>query len=149
MKNLALLLPCLLLSTALFSQKIDYNLDGGYLAEGYDLVAYFDQSPTKGSKQFVYTDESVKLKFSSQKNLDAFKSDPKKYLPQYGGWCAYAMAKNKKVSIDPQTYEIRDGKLYLFYNSFFNNTLESWTEEGPEKLKKLANSNWQKLKSDE
>ena len=70
------------------------------------------------------------------------------YVPQYGGWCAYALgAKAKKVSIDPETYEIRDGKLYLFYNAFFNNTLESWLEEGPKELQKKADKNWEKLKT--
>jgi hypothetical protein len=55
-------------------------------------------------------------------------------------------AKNKKVSIDAETFEIRAGKLYLFYNSWGNNTLESWLEENPTSLKKKADINWQKTK---
>ena len=53
--------------------------------------------------------------------------------------------KSKKVSIDPETYEIRDGKLYLFYNSWGTNTLESWIEESPDNLRKKACNNWEAL----
>ncbi|MFB1040863.1 MAG: hypothetical protein QMC35_10435, partial [Polaribacter sp.] len=69
------------------------------------------------------------------------------YVPQYGGWCAYAMGtKGKKVRIDAETFEIRDGKLYLFYNSWGNNKLESWLKENPTSLKKEAATNWKKIK---
>ena len=68
--------------------------------------------------------------------------NPAKYEPQYGGWCAYAMgAKGEKVSVDPKTYKIVDGKLYLFYNRLFNNTLEDWNENEA-KLKNKADANW-------
>ena len=61
----------------------------------------------------------LKFKFSSQKKVLKFKGNRDKYLPQYGGFCAYAIAeKGKKVSVDPETFEMRDGKLYLFYNSW-------------------------------
>lgn len=128
-------------------QKIDYNLDNGYVAEGFDVVAYFDNNPMEGKEQYNHTYQGAQYKFSSQANLDKFKASPNKYVPQYGGWCAYAMgAKNNKVSIDPETYEIREGKLYLFYNSWGTNTLKSWKNEGPEKLKQQADSNWEKIK---
>ena len=58
-----------------------------------------------------------------------FDKNPEEYLPQFGGWCAYAMGqKNKKVEINPQAYSIENGKLYLFYRSYFNDTLEKWNE---------------------
>ena len=71
--------------------------------------------------------------------------NPQKYEPAYGGWCAYAMgAKGQKVSVDPETFKIVDGRLNLFYNKFFNNTLEDWNkDEG--NLKKKAEANWQKI----
>jgi len=79
--------------------------------------------------------------------LDKFKGNPKKYVPQYGGYCAYAMATaNKKADSDPETFEIRDGKLYLFYNSWGINNLKKWLAEGPAKLKPKADANWSKLK---
>ena len=129
------------------AQSIDYNTDKGYVIEGYDVVSYFDNNVKKGSSTYTATHEGGKYKFSSQQNLDTFKANPKKYVPQCGGYCAYAVATaSKKVSIDPETYEIRDGKLYLFYNSWGSNKLKSWKSESPDKLKIKASENWDKIK---
>ena len=130
-----------------YGQSIDYNLQSGKGAEGYDLIEYFNNKAVEGNSKISYSYEGVTYNFSSSKNLESFRSDPDRYLPQYGGWCAYAMgAKADKVSINPETFEIRDGKLYLFYDAFFNNTLKSWKSEGPEKLRAQADKNWEKLK---
>jgi len=83
--------------------------------------------------------------FSSEMNKKLFIANPNKYLPNYGGYCAYAMgADGSLVDIDPETYEIIDGKLYLFYNKFFNNTKEKWDLDKTN-LKKNADFNWNKL----
>ena len=124
-------------STTFFAQE--YNLKKGFVAEGYDVVAYFSKTVAKGEIKFTTVYDGVKFKFSTKENLEIFKKSPKKYIPAYGGYCAYALgAKGKKTSIDPKTFEIRNGKLYLFYNSWGTNTLESWEEEGAEKLKQKA-----------
>lgn len=129
------------------AQEIDYNLNKGFGAKGYDVVQYFKSDPEKGKDDFVITQDGVKYKFINQANLEQFKKEPKKYLPEYGGWCAYAMGLNgKKYDIDPETYEIRDGKLYLFYNKFTMNTLESWLEEDPVKLRDEGDKNWKQVK---
>jgi len=132
--------------TSLFSQSVDYNTSGGAVAKGYDVVSYFSHKAVKGSDSYKITHDGVKYKFSSQANLDKFKAHPEKYAPQYGGWCAYAIAKGSKAKINPNTYEIRDGKLYLFYNAGKTNTYELWKEEGPEKLRDQADKEWEKLK---
>lgn len=143
---LVVLVTVISVSTS-FSQQLDYNLDGKFIAEGYDVVSYFNFVPKKGKAEIVYTYKNVKLKFASQANLKTFKTNPEMYFPQYGGWCAYAMGLNgKKVSIDPMTYEIRDNKLYLFYNAWGTNTLELWLKENPESLKHKADINWVKAK---
>ena len=68
-------------------------------------------------------------------------------MPKYGGYCAYAIGvKGIKVDIDPKTFEIIDGELYLFYNSWGNNTLETWLNGPTEDLKAKADKNWEKLK---
>ena len=86
-------------------------------------------------------------KFLNLQNLNTFKANPSRFEPQYGGWCAYAMGtKGKKVSINPKTFEIRSGKLYLFYNSWGINTLKSWKEQNPEVLKNKAIMAWKKIK---
>lgn len=123
-----------------------YNTSGGWVADGYDVVTYFAETAREGKKEFSTTFEGAKFRFSSETNLQKFKSNPEKYAPQYGGYCAYAMGKGgEKVDIDAKTYEIRDGQLFLFYNAFFNNTLEKWQKEDPEKLKNQADINWEKL----
>lgn len=129
------------------SQTIDYNAQKGYLAEGYDVVAYFENKALKGNKKFKATYDGVDLLFASEENLKKFKNDPDRFLPQYGGYCAYAIAENsKKVKIDPETFEIRDGKLYLFYNSWGNNTLKSWLKKDVKGLQRKADKNWEAIK---
>ena len=132
------------ISTTFLAQN--YNLKKGFVAEGYDVVSYFNNKAEKGDKEFTTEFDGVKFKFSSKENLEIFKNNPKKYVPAYGGYCAYAIgAKAQKVSINPETFEIRDGKLHLFYNSWGTNTLELWKNEGAEELKKKADINWNKI----
>ena len=127
----------------------EYNLKKGYVAEGYDVVSYFSNTAEKGDKEFTTTHNAVKFKFSSKKNLDTFKSAPNKYIPAYGGYCAYALGtKGKRVAINPETFEIRDGKLCLFYNSWGINTFKMWQEEGAAQLKVKADKNWIKIKKE-
>jgi YHS domain-containing protein len=85
---------------------------------GYDPVAYFkDGKPVKGQDNLVYEWMGAKWKFASRDNLDAFKADPEKYAPQYGGYCAYGVAKGDLVKIEPEQFTILDGKLYLNYDA--------------------------------
>ena len=130
-----------------FSQSIDYNTKKGFVAEGYDVVAYFNNEAIEGNKKFSATYDGENYKFSSQKNLDAFLKSPKAFVPQYGGYCAYAIAVNsKKVDIDPKTFEVRDKKLYLFYNSWGVNTLKKWIKNDVKGLQKKADLNWEAIK---
>ena len=123
--------------------QTDYNTKKGFVAEGYDVVSYFDNKAEKGNKKYTTTFDGTRFKFTSQTNLDTFKANPKQYIPQYGCYCAYAVAeKAKKVSVDPETFEIRDGKLYLFYNSWGINTLESWLKKDVNQLIIKADQSW-------
>ena len=145
--RIVLLVAFVLSGISVNGQKIHYNLKGDYIANGYDVVSYFNNNPVKGKKEFEHTYDRIKFKFSSSANLDQFKNNPERYMPQYGGWCAYAIAKNgEKVKINPKTYEIRDDKLYLFYNKWGTNTLEKWKEEDPSLLKPKADMNWEEIK---
>jgi YHS domain-containing protein len=127
--------------------KKNFNLDKTGLAiEGYDPVAYFTaQKAIEGKKEISLNYEGVTYRFATAQNRDLFKAIPAKYQPQYGGWCAYAMGANgEKVDVDPETFKLVDGKLYLFFNKFFNNTKKSWNKD-EKNLKSKADVNWEKI----
>lgn len=123
-----------------------YNLEKRVAIQGYDPVGYFKQNKAvKGKAALATTYEGVTYYFSSPANKDSFAKNPAGFEPQYGGWCAYAMGSSaEKVEINPETFKIVEGKLYLFYNAFFNNTLKSWNKEESQ-LKAKADSNWKKI----
>lgn len=145
MLSLALIFS--LVTTSVFSQSHASSCNvgsDGLAIEGYDPVAYFTGNAIKGNAAYTYTIDGATYRFSTAKNRDLFKAAPAKYQPQYGGWCAYAMgAKGQKVEIDPETFKVLDGKLYLFYNKYFNNTLKSWNKDEVS-LKTKADANWMK-----
>ncbi|MFZ4477988.1 MAG: YHS domain-containing (seleno)protein [Saprospiraceae bacterium] len=140
----------ILFATVAFSQTgtrtKQFNLSGGLAIQGYDPVAYFTQNKAvKGSAQYAATVEGVTYYFASAANKDLFYKNTKKYEPQYGGWCAYAMgATNSKVEIDPATFKIVDGKLYLYFHTWYNNTLTKWNAEEAT-LKSKADNYWQSI----
>lgn len=125
-------------------RKKQFNLTETNLAvSGYDVVSYFSGKPKMGSKTFFASYKGINYYFSSQVNLDLFKKSPDKFIPSYGGWCAYAMGNSaEKVEVDPETFKIIEGKLYLFYNAYFTNTLTKWNKD-EKNLKTKADKNWQ------
>lgn len=127
-------------------RKKQFNTTDGVALSGYDPVAYFTTNKaTEGKKEIAFTTDGITYHFATAHNRDLFKASPAQYEPQYGGWCAYAMGtKGEKVTIDPETFKIKDGKLYLFYNRLFNNTLPSWNKDEA-RLKTNADAAWQKL----
>jgi len=113
--------------------------------EGYDVVSYFNGKPLEGDKKINSTFQGITYYFSNASNKDSFIKNPEKYAPAFGGWCAYAMATDgDKVEIDPETYKIVNGRLYLFYNKFFTNTLSKWKESEKDYDMKAIN-NWKKI----
>jgi YHS domain-containing protein len=131
-----------------WTQSIDtrvhqFNTNNGLAIEGYDPVAYFtSHKAIGGNKNISLVHEGVTYRFTSEQNKNLFKANPSAYEPQYGGWCAYAMGANgEKVSVDPETFKVVNGKLYLFYNRFFNNTLKDWNKDETN-LKTKADKNW-------
>lgn len=147
-----LIVLLLILSISIYSQetvemrKKHFNHNDGLAIQGYDPVAYFTERKAKeGKDNITFEYKGITYKFSSKKNRDIFKANPEKYEPTYGGWCAYAMGVDgSKVKIDPETFKIKDGKLYLFYNWFFINTLPKWNED-EKNLESKANQYWKKI----
>jgi YHS domain-containing protein len=123
-------------------RKKHFNSKQGLVLEGFDPVSYFDGNPLEGSPKIKILYKGLTYHFASQTNLDKFRSSPEKFEPAYGGWCAFAMGETgEKVKIDPETYKILDGKLFLFYNFWGNNTLREWNKT-EKKLKETADRNW-------
>ena len=123
----------------------EYNLKRGVALAGYDPVSYFAGKPVEGNEQLSHVHEGITYLFSSAGNRDLFRKSPGRYAPAYGGWCAYAMgASGEKVKVDPETFKIIGDRLYLFYNFWGNNTLDTWNkDEVP--LRRQADLNWKKF----
>jgi len=125
-------------------RKKHFNIKKNVALEGYDPVSYFDGKPLEGKEELKLSYEGVVYQFSSQANLNKFKTKPSAYEAQYGGWCAYAMGETgEKVKVDPETFKILNGKLYLFYNFWGSNTLEDWNKN-EKKLHESGDKNWKK-----
>ncbi len=91
--------------------------ESGIAVRGYDTVAYWTEGkPVKGSESFKVDWEGAAWHFASQENADLFAADPVKYAPQYGGYCAYGVAQDALVKIEPENWVIIEDKLYLNFN---------------------------------
>jgi YHS domain-containing protein len=122
----------------------DYNVTkDGIAIQGYDPVAYFTANKAmKGDTAYSVEFEAATYCFANADNKVTFLKSPAKYAPIYGGWCAYAMGETgKKVEINPETFKILDGKLYLFYNAKKMNTLTLWNKNEAA-LKIKAEERW-------
>ncbi|REL26403.1 YHS domain-containing protein [Thalassotalea euphylliae] len=140
--NLKTMTASLLLaaSSMSFAADIDMNADANDLAiKGYDPVAYFTMGkPVNGDINYTATYKGAIYRFSSESNRDMFRADPAKFAPQYGGYCAYGVTRDKKFDTDPTAWRIIDNKLYLNLNksvqkawlentqAFINQSDESW-----------------------
>lgn len=124
-----------------------YNTHKGVIIEGYDVVSYFSGTPQKGTKEFKVVHQGVEFYFVDDENKKLFLANPDKYIPAYGGWCAYAIGQSaEKVEVNPKTFKIIDGKNYLFYNKLLTNTLDLWNKD-EKRLHQQAEVNWPKIKN--
>jgi YHS domain-containing protein len=115
----------------------------GVAIKGYDTVAYFTEGHAeKGKSDFSYNWNDAKWYFTSSEHLNLFKTDPERYAPRYGGYCAASMAFTGKIyDINPEAFKIIDGKLYLYYDKKFGN---EFAAKGEKNIKK-ADENWMKM----
>jgi YHS domain-containing protein len=139
-----LITSALLVSTLSFASNIEVNANGNDLAiKGYDTVSYFTKgAPTKGSDKFTAAYNGAIYQFSTADNRDLFQSDPSKYAPQYGGFCAFGVTMNKKFDTDPMAWHIRGDKLYLNLNK---NVQKKWVTDIPGYIE-TAQTNWVDIK---
>ena len=114
----------------------------GLAVHGFDVVAYFtDEKPVQGDAKFAHVHNDATYRFASKANLNAFKANPAKYEPAYGGYCAYGVSVGAKFDGDPRYWKIVDGRLYLNLDAGIQ---QAWLKDVPGAIKK-AEKNWPKL----
>ncbi len=124
--------------------------EAGIAVQGYDVVAYFtDNTATPGDPSISSTHDGATYHFVNTQHKSMFDADAAKYVPKYGGYCAFAVAvSNSKVAIDPETFRVQDGRLLLFFNSEVDgqivDTAKYWDKDSTELLSK-ADGNWPSL----
>ena len=114
--RLASLLLCMSIAGGAAADGVNTGYFGNIAIKGYDPVSYFaDGRPAKGSPEFGYTWLGATWIFANSAHRDAFASEPMRFAPQYGGFCALGTANEEaSANIDPEAWRIVDGKLYLF-----------------------------------
>lgn len=128
------------LATSAFAAGFDVNATTTGLAlRGHDPVAYFTAgAPTPGDVNITAEHNGATYRFATKANRDAFKADPAKFVPQYGGFCAFGTAMGYKVDGDPQVWSIVDNKLYLNLSKAVQTR---WDEDRPGFIK-TADGKW-------
>lgn len=144
MKKVVLLLFSICIIAQSFGQWV--NADDQHIAiDGYDPVSYHEPNgPIKGTEAHTVVYKKVNYFFATPENKARFVSNPNDFLPAYGGWCAFAMAKGQKVDVNPLSYSLEKGRVYLFYKSFLNDTRSKWLQNHAI-LKEKADHQWSKL----
>lgn len=152
-KHLASLI--LLVSLPLFAAETSENFSpvdkpaavstnvAGVAIDGYDPVAYFDQEKAvKGSLGHTCEYNNATWHFSSAENRDRFLENPEKFSPQYGGYCTYSITNDKLVVSDPESFAIRDDKLYLYRKDKLGTKDVKKSDISFGKLKTKRDANW-------
>jgi len=126
-----------------------YNLPGhGVAIEGYSPVSYFTVGKAvRGKRDFSVEHNGVTYFLTSEREQQQFRVDPEKYVPAYGGWCAFGMAVEDKFPIDPHSFKIVDGKLNLFLKNKSIDALELWNKGDEPDLIGKAAAHWRKVSS--
>lgn len=134
----------LLMSSLSNAADIDANADVNDIAiKGYDPVSYFmDNKPMMGSSDYTATHKNAIYQFASADHRDAFRAAPEKYAPQFGGFCAFGVTKERKFDTDPTAWRISDGKLYLNLNK---NVQKIWLKDVSGNIAS-ANGIWPEIK---
>lgn len=125
----------------------NYNLpSSGIALEGYCPVAYFAvNKAVRGKPEFASTHDGVTYHFVSTDAKKAFDAEPDKYLPAFGGWCAFGMAVSDKFPVDPTRFKIVNGRLMLFLRNAKVDALELWNQGDQRGLLEKATAHWTKV----
>lgn len=151
LKTLIIVIAILTWGMAVNAQdKQAYNIDNSNIAlDGYSPVSYLDLGlAQKGVKEYKSEYDKVIYYFTSAEQKSKFDKNPKRYLPQYGGYCAFGVYAGAKFRVDPNKFIVKDGKYFLFLYNLELDAQQLWlTESDHTMLVKKANENWEKLSS--
>ena len=112
--------------------------------QGYDLVSYQNaKRPLRGNGHFVSEHQGVTYLFANADNKKAFDANPARYLPAYGGYCAFGVSVGKKFVGDPEVWRVVDGRLYLNLDA---NIQDQWLKDVPGMIRK-ADGNWARIRN--
>jgi len=148
MKSLSVLFIAMAMTVASFAQDNKANnIDNSNIAlQGYSAVSYADDGlAQRGVKGFKSEYEGVVYYFTSDEQKVSFDRNPSKYLPQYGGFCAFGIYAGAKFRVDPNKFISKDGKYFLFLNNVELDAKQLWLNEQESQLIATANTNWEKL----
>lgn len=110
-------LAALAFAPAAVAESPIFYADQGTAIGGYDTVAYFASGEAvRGAPDIAVMWKGAVWHFASHENREAFEANPHAYAPQFGGYCAYAMARGYTTKTDPQAWRIVGGKLYLIHS---------------------------------
>jgi len=131
-------------------QTSKWNLASGtkLAIDGYDPVAYFPEgggTPAKGSAEIKVDYRGATYRFVNADHKQKFEQNPAKYEPAHGGWCSWAIREGDTVEIDPKSYIVRDGRLFLFYNGWLGDTRAKWIKGQHATYLTEADTSWNKL----
>ncbi|WP_372370202.1 YHS domain-containing (seleno)protein [Candidatus Uabimicrobium sp. HlEnr_7] len=144
MRTLEIVLCSLFLVVGCSSHKENIVTENSVVAVGgYDVVSYHQgEKPQRGNGNHITDHAGATYLFANDENKEEFEKDPQKYIPAFGGYCAYGVSVNKKFVGDPDVWKIVDEKLYLNLDTGIQ---EVWSEDVPGNIEK-ANENWQSIK---
>lgn len=142
-KTIFLLFIFIAAVTVLKAQQSEIFAPGGKAIKGYDAVAFFtDNKPVMGADSLSYMYKGATWLFATKEHLEAFKANPGKYVPQYGGYCAYGTSQGHKAPTETSTWTVFNNMLYFNYNQ---KVKESWVKNQPALIEK-ADQQWPLIK---
>lgn len=141
---LALMFSTLSTSSVQAKEGVYTSWQNNLAVSGYDTVSFFSGKPQLGKKAFSFDYAGATWRFATRGNYDLFKTNPEAFMPQYGGYCAWAVAKNKLAKGTPDYWHVEDGKLYLNFNARIQ---RRWEKDIPAFIS-AAEENWPKIIED-
>lgn len=126
----------------------EYNLDGDLAFSGFDPVSTFEEfggEALEGDENITVEYGGVVYRFASEENKEAFEADPTRFEPTYGGWCAWGMANNSKIAINPQIFTQNENRMHYFISVGAKIQFDRQLE----RREKDADDNWTEFSGEE